>query len=565
MLVAAGVWVGVRAWLAKGELEAAAPQASVAQKAISAGDVDAAGVAARQLAAHASAAASLTGDPIWGAAEVLPWIGPNLSGVRQLAHGLDEAATDSIVPLVEVGKTVSASSFRPQNGAIDLKPLAAARPTVSKASAAMTDAADAVGSIDSDWLIRPVDDARKRLASALNDAEGITSGLDNAVTVLPSMLGADGPRNYLVLFQNNAELRSNGGIPGEIALLRADHGAITLGTQASTGAFPHTQTPVMPLPADVLALYGDRPARWVQDVTMTPDFPLTAKLATAMWAQRFGEQIDGVVSVDPVALSYLLKATGPVPVAGSEPLTAENAVQTLLVTSYTWGDDQAAQDAYFNSAARSAFEAVLGGGAQPGPLLQGLARSSEENRIAVWSVHPEEQKVLAATTLAGLAAAQKAAGPEAYGVYFNDSTGGKMGAYLTTSVDIGAKTTRTDGRSDVSVTVTMSNTAPADAATSLPFLVTAGGFYGVPAGVIATNVAVYAPAGAFEGGVQKDGADIGYQAGTDGKHRVQAVQIAIGPGQSSSCTFRFVSADPGQDRPAVVHTPVMNDLEVGRL
>ena len=565
-MIGVAAWVGVRGWLASRELQAAAPQASVAQKAIAAGDVATASAAAHGLAKHAASAASLTGDPVWRATEVLPWVGGNLRAVRVLSSSLDEAAGSAIVPLVDLGSSLGVSSFRPQNGAIDLKPLIAARPTADRAQVAMTRASHAVNAIDPTGLAGPIADARTKLASALGTASGITDGLDTTLKVLPTMLGSDGPRNYLVLFQNNAELRAAGGIPGEVALLHAENGAISLGTQASTGDFPHhLDAPVMALPDETGALYGDRPAEYVQDVTMTPDFPLTAQLATAMWTQRFGGTIDGVVAVDPVALSYLLTATGPVAVPGAQPLTAENAVQTLLVTSYTWGDDQAAQDAYFNSAARSAFTAILGGGAKPDALLKGLLRSSQENRISLWSANAAEQKILGKTTLSGLSAVQKAAGPQAYGVYLNDSTGGKMGAYLTTAVDVGAKTTRDDGRSDVSIRVTMTNTAPADAATALPFLVTAGGHYGVPAGDIATNVVVYGPAGAFEGGVEKDGKLVSYQSGTDGGHRVQTLQVSLQPGQSASYTFRFVSAKPKQDAPVVVHTPVMNSIEVGRL
>ena len=39
---------------------------------------------------------------------------------------------------------------------------------------------------------------------------------------------------------------------------------------------------------------------------MTPDFPSTAKLARKMWTSQYGGKVDGVISFDPVALSYLM-------------------------------------------------------------------------------------------------------------------------------------------------------------------------------------------------------------------------------------------------------------------
>ena len=45
-------------------------------------------------------------------------------------------------------------------------------------------------------------------------------------TLLPPMLGADGPRTYLLVSLNSAELRSAGGIVGAFAVLHAEDGAV---------------------------------------------------------------------------------------------------------------------------------------------------------------------------------------------------------------------------------------------------------------------------------------------------------------------------------------------------
>ncbi len=43
---------------------------------------------------------------------------------------------------------------------------------------------------------------------------------------MPAFLGADGDRNYLYVFQNNAEVRSTGGLPGNISLVHASDGRV---------------------------------------------------------------------------------------------------------------------------------------------------------------------------------------------------------------------------------------------------------------------------------------------------------------------------------------------------
>ena len=56
----------------------------------------------------------------------------------------------------------------------------------------------------------------------------------------------------------------------------------------------------------------------MQDVNLTPDFPTAAATAQAMWERKTGQHVDGVLSLDPVALGYILDATGPVKITSPE-------------------------------------------------------------------------------------------------------------------------------------------------------------------------------------------------------------------------------------------------------
>lgn len=563
-VIGAAIWVGVRGWLAKGELEAAAATAEVLQKHIEAGDTADAGDAADSLVDHTGEAASLTGDPVWRLAELVPGVGANLHAVRVLSAELDTAASGAIRPLTGLAQSVYTDSFRPVDGRIDVKPLVAAQPTAHAASVVLADAASAVDGISDAGLIGPVADAKDSLAEALGKVAGLSATLDDALVVAPVMLGADGPRNYLVLFQNNAELRSAGGIPGAFALVHAEDGLLQLVAQASTTDFSAKDGPALAVPAASAAVFGDGMSSHIQDVTMTPDFALSATLATAMWERKFGGSVDGVIAVDPVALSYLLGATGPVTLADGSTLTKANAVTSLLVDvyhRYPVGDDQ---DAYFADAAASSFKAVTAGAADPRELVTALARAGDENRISLWSNDEKVQSVLAGTTLAGLDAAQKVMGVQAYGVYLNDATGAKMDPYLDVAMAVGS-TPRKDGHSDVSVAVTLASTAAADAATSYPPVVAGTGFYGVPPGKIATNVSVFAPSGAFDFGVERDGKLVEYAAEKVDGRQVNSLGVTLSPGEKAVLVFHYISAAKGQDEPVILHTPLMRQLKIGVL
>ena len=72
-------WVGVRGWLAKGELEAAAATAADLQKQVVAGATADAGDTAERLVGHTREASGLTGDPIWRLADAHPAATPACS------------------------------------------------------------------------------------------------------------------------------------------------------------------------------------------------------------------------------------------------------------------------------------------------------------------------------------------------------------------------------------------------------------------------------------------------------------------------------------------------------
>ncbi len=76
------------------------------------------------------------------------------------------------------------------------------------------------------------------------------------------------------------------------------------------------QTAVLPLTSEEEALYGKTMGIFPQSVNLTPDFPRSAQLLHAMWEERRGRSLDGILSIDPVAMSYVLTATGSLPFPG---------------------------------------------------------------------------------------------------------------------------------------------------------------------------------------------------------------------------------------------------------
>lgn len=559
LLVALLAWVGVRGMLAYGELRAVQSQLSGS----SAEELLAAADTLPAIADRTATARALTSDPIWKIAEGLPWAGPQLAAVATVAAAIDETAGSAFAPLIDVARVLRTEGVV-TGGRVDVSRLDAVESAVALSAARIARASASVDAIDPVPLVAPLRTGVADVGALLDQATTVTGSLSRAATLLPAMLGADGPRNILLLFQNNAEWRSLGGIPGALALVRAENGALTMIDQSAASGFPRYDESVLPLGTAAEAIFTQSPGRWMQNVTEITDFQVAASLAREMWMRERGGTVDAVVAVDPVVLSYLLAVTGPVQLPSGQTLTAENAVPLLLNGVYLATEDPRAQDAFFAEAAAAVFTSLSAGTAEPTALLSALSRAGDERRLLLWSAYAEEQALLAQTTLAGGLPVTDATTAR-FGVYVNDGTGSKMDYYasLASTVSWGSCTVDASGAAQgtATLTTTIANNAPADAATSLPAYVTGGGGFGIPPGIARTIGYVYLPQGFELLDAQLPGS-AGFGGGYHDGRRVLRFAIDLAPGTSATLTVTARAAAPAAPRLEVVSTPTLGATAV---
>ena len=106
----------------------------------------------------------------------------------------------------------------------------------------------------------------------------------------------------------------------------------------------------MELPTELTALYGPTFGRYVTNITVTPDFDLSARLASAWWQTLAQPAPDAIVSIDPIVLRALLRITGPAGHAVAAPLlfAVERApARTVLLAKV---DPVAARDLFIRHA-----------------------------------------------------------------------------------------------------------------------------------------------------------------------------------------------------------------------
>ncbi|MBI9116192.1 DUF4012 domain-containing protein [Sanguibacter suaedae] len=553
-------WLVFDAFRAREALLDAADLVSGLQEEVVAGDRDAALATLDELQDRSGTAHGATHGPHWSVAGVLPWVGPNVEAVQVVSEVVDALATDALPALLDATELVDPTAFVLDGGRIDLEPLQDAAPAVIGADRTVQDSARRLAAVDTTDVVSELTGPLAELESQVRDVGRTTATAAKAVQVLPSMLGAEEPRQYLLLVQNNAEPRATGGIPGSVVLLSADDGAVEVVEQRSGQSLGDLPEPVLELSDGEAALFGPKLVSDMRDVNFTPDFPRSGEIARAIWEQQVGTEIDGVLSVDPTALGLVLGATGPVPLppgpvaqAAGSVLSAENAAEVLLNTVYMTVEDPVAQDEFFAATAASVFAAFVGGQGAPAEALDAMAEAARQGRLMVWSAHEEEQAVIEGTVLSGELTGLDGDSP-VVGVYLNDGSAAKMGFYLSSSVVVEGDTCQADGSRFITVAVTLTNTAPADAALLPPYLT--GGGAVVPPGDIRTNVLLYAPEGGLVQDVRVTSGQPGVNSQVHDGLSVVGRTTQLAPGESVTLTYDVSMADGHTGPVEVRSTPL---------
>ncbi|WP_233604574.1 DUF4012 domain-containing protein [Micromonospora sp. HM5-17] len=515
-------WVGLRGWQARENLENAASLARELSRQVLAGQTVQARRTLAALQQQTAAARSRTGDIGWRAAANTPYGGRTLTAVHGLAEGIDDLARRAFPPLVELDPEV----LLPRRGRIDLAALRQVLPTIGQVDTVVREVRDRIADLPTDGLSGSVGDAIRETRTELDRLARATTAVRRAGTLLPALLGGNGPRTYLVVFQNLAEPRSTGGIFGAYAVIRAAGGEVKIVKQGASSGLHSFAQPVLPLNPQQKALYTNLLGIYPADVNLTPHFPTAATLYREMFRRRGGGTVDGVLATDPVALSYLLRAIGPVPVPGHPTLTAATAVRSLLSDAYHRLDQPAEQDAYYAAAAKAVFNALLTRPVDPRAVAQALSTAVSERRILLWSARPEEQKEIVASRLAGVLPEQETVNN--VGVFLNDGGGAKLGYYLRNSAQLTVGDCRPDGRRELHLRLTLRSTAPATGlSSSVRGLALAGDPY-----TTRLVIYVFSPVRGSPLGARLDGEPEPLGGGTERGRRVAALGVDIGPGQT---------------------------------
>ncbi|EHB56275.1 hypothetical protein MycrhDRAFT_3469 [Mycolicibacterium rhodesiae JS60] len=541
VVILSGGWLGFRAYEAKANLEQARANAQQAKDALLQGNTADASRFAADAQSHAQTARDATHSLPWTVASAIPWLGSPFKTGQQISDVALGLAADVLKPTADAGTTVAPSQLL-ANGRLDVTALRKEGPALSKIAADATRLNDAAKAIQEPAYLSVIGEARSQLQEQTANIAHLLQNTALAAQLAPSMLGADGPRSYFMGFQTNAEARGTGGLLGGFGVLRFDDGKPSVDNLGPNTDFNKPFTPFSVNP-EFDEQYGfTNPTTDFRNTNQSSHFPYAAQIWKSLWAQQSGMNVDGVIAIDPIALSYILGATGPVTMPDGETITKDNVVELTESTVYSRfpdPNDQSGRKRYLQAIATEVVKKITVPVESPRKLLDALGRAVSERRISVWSSSPTDQALLEKSPLAHEIPDDSAPYAE---VVINNLGGNKMDYYLDRQIEYVADGCDGDKRKST-VTIRLTNTLK-DAAGLPEYVAGRLGFFpeipgNVPPGTMLTSVRLLTTKGADVLSVLVNGKRTRVFGSTERGHPSFESQVAIPPGQTVELIFRL--------------------------
>ncbi|HKB88134.1 MAG TPA: DUF4012 domain-containing protein [Patescibacteria group bacterium] len=128
---------------------------------------------------------------------------------------------------------------------------------------------------------------------------------------LPSILGTEENKNYLILFENNMELRPTGGFIGSYGVINFGGGKMNgLTVNDIYSADGQLKGHIEP-PAPIKN-YLNEANWWFRDSNWDPDFPTSSERAEWFLNKEMDQKVDGVIAIDLSPIKTILNYTGPI-------------------------------------------------------------------------------------------------------------------------------------------------------------------------------------------------------------------------------------------------------------
>lgn len=489
-----------------------------------------------------------TSSPVWTMASFIPVYGGDINAARTMVDALSDVSSGALVPMADnLAQATPGKLF--QNGTINVSALQAVADSLSDSSKAFKSANKKVQGIG-DTHIAQVTELVDKAKDGFATLNGAVDAAEKVAPVLPQMLGANGQtRNYLVYAMNNVEIRACGGFGGSQGLISVTDGQMSIGEFVPRIGLSEDEA-VESVDEEDEALFGNHSNLYNSGNTYSPDWPRNSQRVAALWKSQYGQDVDGVVGIDPVFLQYLLGLVGNVSLPDGTVVDGTNAAKVLMHDVY-WNYPVEESDGIFASVASAAFDKILGGigDVDVTKLVGAFERGAEEGRLIAWMRNDDEQNAIKETGIdASLPDPDDPSADPVAGVYFNNLSFSKLDWYLNADTQIGQGVKNGDGTCSYRITVTLTNIMTQEEAGKLPDYVAAGASDAARDDE-RLNVSVFAPTGGNISDLTVEGTQFGLGAATWHGIPFYSGTVDLHAGETTTITYTLTTSAEAGDKP----------------
>lgn len=353
----------------------------------------------------------------------------------------------------------------------------------------------------------------------------------------PTLLGFDRPKKYLVVVQNNAEARGTGGILGAYAIVEINGGNVKVLKASSNANFPSESKTPIEMPKEFRDLYRNDPGIF-QNSNLSPHFPYGAEIWMSLWKNRFDEELDGVIAIDPVAISEVLGATGPINTPNGEVYDQKNVVEKTLKDLYKrYEFDNDGRKQFLVTLMNSTFLKLESRQFSKVQMIRAFQKMVLERRLLIYTKDRESEKDLSETRLGG---ALNLKPNKEFRVVVLNTDASKLDYYLDRKVVISSEDCGLASRTRVEVQLTNSVVHAGE----LPDYVLTRADKGKPkslkTGQHRFQLFLYGPVnGEIIGALRSNQLGSPPLMGKERNRPLLAVDVDLAPGQSETITVEF--------------------------
>ncbi len=496
-----------------------------------------------------------TSSPVWTMASFIPVYGSDINAARTMVDALSDVSSGALVPMADnLAQATPGKLF--QDGTINVSALQAVADSLSDSSKVFKSANEKVQSIG-DTHIAQVTELVDKAKDGFATLDGAVDAAEKVAPVLPQMLGANGQtRNYLVYAMNNVEIRACGGFGGSQGLISVTDGQMSIGDFVPRIGLSEDEA-VESVDEEDEALFGDHSNLYNSGNTYSPDWPRNSQRVAALWKSQYGQDVDGVVGIDPVFLQYLLGLVGNVSLPDGTVVDGTNAAKVLMHDVY-WNYPVEESDGIFASVASAAFDKILGGigDVDVTKLVGAFERGAEEGRLIAWMRNDDEQNAIKEMGIdASLPDPDDPSADPVAGVYFNNLSFSKLDWYLNADTQIGQGVKNGDGTCSYRITVTLTNIMTQEEAGKLPDYVAASAS-GAARDDERLYVSLFAPTGGNISDLTVEGTQFGLGAATWHGIPFYSGTVDLHAGETTTITYTLTTSAEAGDKPlALRQTP----------